>query len=151
MGDPRQSSLFLKDCTPWKGPTLEQFMKNCSPWEGPTLDLFHLLRSPTLLRRQSEGAAGWALGNQLRSAHCTHQPSAPHCSAESDCKSRAEIPPTLNLFCPKSCKTTTLSINLDQIPTDLAESPSNSSPSTGTAHHLMPGSSLPCHRSQSKG
>ncbi|KAK4830527.1 hypothetical protein QYF61_011506 [Mycteria americana] len=29
------SSLFLKDCTPWKGPTLEQFVKNCSLWEGP--------------------------------------------------------------------------------------------------------------------
>ncbi|KAK4824615.1 LOW QUALITY PROTEIN: hypothetical protein QYF61_016921 [Mycteria americana] len=34
------SSLFLKDCTPWKGPTLEQFVKNCSPWEGLTLDKF---------------------------------------------------------------------------------------------------------------
>ncbi|KAK4824801.1 hypothetical protein QYF61_019469 [Mycteria americana] len=38
MGDPRWSSLFLKDCTPWKGPTLEQFVKSCSPWEGPTLE-----------------------------------------------------------------------------------------------------------------
>ena len=38
MGDPRWSSLFLKDCTPWKGPTLEQFVKNCSPWEGLTLE-----------------------------------------------------------------------------------------------------------------
>jgi len=27
----------LKDCNPWKGPTLEQFVKNCGPWEGPTL------------------------------------------------------------------------------------------------------------------
>ena len=34
MGDPRWSSLFLKDCTPWEGPTLEQLVKNCSPWEG---------------------------------------------------------------------------------------------------------------------
>ena len=39
-GDPRWSSLFLKDCTPWKGPTLEQFVKNCSPWEGLTLEKF---------------------------------------------------------------------------------------------------------------
>ena len=40
MGDPRWSSLFLKDCTPWKGPMLEQFVKNCSPWEGLTLEKF---------------------------------------------------------------------------------------------------------------
>ncbi|GAB0196097.1 hypothetical protein GRJ2_002075000 [Grus japonensis] len=38
VGDPRWSSLFLKDCTLWKGPTLEQFVKNCSPWEGLTLE-----------------------------------------------------------------------------------------------------------------
>ena len=37
-GDPRWSSLFLKDCTPWKGPTLEQFVKNCSPQKGPVLE-----------------------------------------------------------------------------------------------------------------
>jgi len=37
---PRCSSLFLKDCTPWKGPTLEQFMKNYSLREGLTLDQF---------------------------------------------------------------------------------------------------------------
>ena len=40
MGDPRWSSLFLKDCTPWMGPMLEQFMKNCSLWEGLTLEKF---------------------------------------------------------------------------------------------------------------
>ena len=40
MEDPLWSSLFLKDCTPWKGPMLEQFMKNCSPWEGLTLEKF---------------------------------------------------------------------------------------------------------------
>ena len=39
-GDPRWSSLFLKDCTPWKGPMLEQLVKNCSPWEGLTLEKF---------------------------------------------------------------------------------------------------------------
>ena len=35
MGDPRWSSLFLKDCTPWEGPTLEQLVEDCLPWEGP--------------------------------------------------------------------------------------------------------------------
>lgn len=30
LGDPGRSSLFLKDCTPWKGPKLKQFVKNCS-------------------------------------------------------------------------------------------------------------------------
>jgi len=40
VGDPRWRSLFLKDCTPWKGPTLEQFVKSCSPWEGLTLEKF---------------------------------------------------------------------------------------------------------------
>ena len=39
-GDPCWSSLFLKDCTLWKGPTLEQFVKNCSPWEGLPLEKF---------------------------------------------------------------------------------------------------------------
>jgi len=34
------SSLFLKDCTPLKGPMLEQFVKNCSLWEGPVLEMF---------------------------------------------------------------------------------------------------------------
>jgi len=53
VGDPRWSSLFLKDrslwkgpmqrhvvksCTPWKGPTLGQFVKSYSPWEGLTLE-----------------------------------------------------------------------------------------------------------------
>ncbi|KAK4828799.1 hypothetical protein QYF61_000856 [Mycteria americana] len=40
MGDPCWSSLFLKDCAPWKGPILEQFVKNFSLWEGPTLEKF---------------------------------------------------------------------------------------------------------------
>ncbi|KAM9590862.1 uncharacterized protein ACIBXB_005912 [Morphnus guianensis] len=39
-GDPCWSSVLLKDCTPWKGPMLEQFVKNCSPWEGPTFKKF---------------------------------------------------------------------------------------------------------------
>lgn len=38
--DPHWSSLFLKDNTPWKGPTPEQFTKNCSPWEWLTLEKF---------------------------------------------------------------------------------------------------------------
>ena len=56
MGDPRWSSLFLKDCTPWKEPMLEQFMKNCSPWEGLTLEKFMEVshgRDPTLEQRKS--------------------------------------------------------------------------------------------------
>ncbi|GAB0183574.1 zinc finger and BTB domain-containing protein 5 [Grus japonensis] len=40
MGDPCWSSPFLKDCTPWKGPMLEQFVKNWSLWEGPTWKKF---------------------------------------------------------------------------------------------------------------
>jgi len=40
MGDPRWSSLFLKDGTPWEGPALGQFKKSCSPWEGLTLEQF---------------------------------------------------------------------------------------------------------------
>jgi len=37
---PRWSSLFLKDCTPWEGPTLGQFVKSYSLWEGHTLENF---------------------------------------------------------------------------------------------------------------
>jgi len=40
MGDPRWSSLFLKDYITWKGPTLGQFMKSYSLWEGLTLEKF---------------------------------------------------------------------------------------------------------------
>jgi len=40
MGDPHWSSLFLKDCTPWVGPTLGQFMENYSPGEGLVLENF---------------------------------------------------------------------------------------------------------------
>ena len=40
VGDPRWSSVCLKDCMSWKGPTLEQLMKNCSLWEGLTLEKF---------------------------------------------------------------------------------------------------------------
>lgn len=32
-----QVSLFLKDCTTWRGPMLEQFTKNCSPLETDNL------------------------------------------------------------------------------------------------------------------
>ncbi|GAB0208704.1 zinc finger and BTB domain-containing protein 5 [Grus japonensis] len=39
-GTPHWSSLLLKVCTLWKGPTLEQFVKNCSPWEGLKLEKF---------------------------------------------------------------------------------------------------------------
>ena len=40
MEDPQWSSVFLKDCTLWKGRMLEQFVKNCSTKEGPTLEKF---------------------------------------------------------------------------------------------------------------
>jgi len=40
VGDPPWSSLFLKDCILWKGPTLGQFRKSSSPWEGLTLEKF---------------------------------------------------------------------------------------------------------------
>jgi len=40
VGDPSWRSLFPKDCTPGKGPTLEQFAKNCSLWEGLMLEKF---------------------------------------------------------------------------------------------------------------
>jgi len=40
VGDSRWSCLFLKDCSQWKGPTLEQFLKDCSLWEGLTLEKF---------------------------------------------------------------------------------------------------------------
>jgi len=40
MGDPHWSSLLLKDCTPWKGPTLGKFVKNCSLWDGFMLEKF---------------------------------------------------------------------------------------------------------------
>ena len=40
VGSPHWSSVLLKDCTPWKGPMLEQFVKNCTPWEGHTLQKF---------------------------------------------------------------------------------------------------------------
>jgi len=40
VGNPHWSSLFLKDCIPWKGPMLGQFVKSCSPWEGLTLEKF---------------------------------------------------------------------------------------------------------------
>lgn len=39
MGEPDWSSLFLKDWTMWKGPTLEQSV-NCSLWEGFVLEKF---------------------------------------------------------------------------------------------------------------
>lgn len=35
------SSLFLKDCTPWKGPMLEQLTKNCNPLEKTHIGTVH--------------------------------------------------------------------------------------------------------------
>ena len=34
-GDPRWSSLLLKDCTPREGLILEKFVEDCLLWEGP--------------------------------------------------------------------------------------------------------------------
>lgn len=34
-GETHWGSLFLKDCTTWEEPMLEQFWKICSLWEGP--------------------------------------------------------------------------------------------------------------------
>lgn len=38
LGDPHWISVFLKDCTMGKGPTLGQFVKNCSLWKGLMLE-----------------------------------------------------------------------------------------------------------------
>ncbi|OPJ66508.1 hypothetical protein AV530_016553 [Patagioenas fasciata monilis] len=64
MGDPHWSSLFLKDCTLWKGSALEQFMKKDSCWRSswrtvscgrdPTLEQENNMRSPL---HEEEGAA----------------------------------------------------------------------------------------------
>jgi len=35
VGDPHWSSLFLKDCTPCEGLSLEQLTENCLLWVGP--------------------------------------------------------------------------------------------------------------------
>ena len=54
-GNPCWNSLFLKDCTPWKGSTLEQFMKNCTLWEWPMMRKFveSCVRDPTLEQGKS--------------------------------------------------------------------------------------------------
>jgi len=39
-GDPLWKSLFLKDCTLWKGPILGWFVKNGSLWKGLILEKF---------------------------------------------------------------------------------------------------------------
>jgi len=49
VGDPCWSSLFLKDCALWEGPTLGQFMESCLPWEGP--------QAGAGAEREEEGAA----------------------------------------------------------------------------------------------
>lgn len=40
MGDPYGSSLFLKNCTPWKESMLKQFLRNCSSQKRPTEEKF---------------------------------------------------------------------------------------------------------------
>jgi len=63
MGDPHWSSLFLKDCIPWEGPTLEQFVKD-SHWSSlwrtvsrerePTPEQGQSARSPPLRRKERQ-------------------------------------------------------------------------------------------------
>lgn len=62
MRDPCWSSWILKDCTPWKGPTLEQFLKSCNLWEGPILEKFvkdSILHVPTPEQRNSIRTKEW--------------------------------------------------------------------------------------------
>jgi len=57
MGDTCWSSLFLKDCTPWKGPTLGQFYNSCTRAKDPQWkSLWRTVsreRDPTLEQPQS--------------------------------------------------------------------------------------------------
>ncbi|GAB0183023.1 AN1-type zinc finger protein 5-like [Grus japonensis] len=55
VGDPQWSGLFLKDCTPWKGPMLEQLVKKFSLWEGLMLEK---LVEDCLLREGPHAAPG---------------------------------------------------------------------------------------------
>ncbi|TRZ18074.1 hypothetical protein HGM15179_009029 [Zosterops borbonicus] len=55
MEDPRWSSLFLRNCTPWKGHMLEQFVKKCSSWEELILEKF---MEDYCLWERSHGGAG---------------------------------------------------------------------------------------------
>lgn len=62
MRDLCWSSWILKDCTPWKGPTLEQFLKSCNLWEGPILEKFmkdSILHVPTSEQRNSIRTKEW--------------------------------------------------------------------------------------------
>jgi len=72
VGDPHWSSPFLKDYTPWKGPTLGQFMKNCSPWEGLKLEQGQSVRSPP---PKEEGAAETTC-DELTTAPIPHPPAS---------------------------------------------------------------------------
>jgi len=83
VGDPRWSSLFLKECTPWQGPTVEQFVESCSPWEGLMLEKFveNCLhgRDPTLEQRNS------VRRKERQRQHAMNRPQPPfpvplHCS-----------------------------------------------------------------------
>jgi len=80
VGDPRWSSLFLKDCTSWEGPTLWQFVKNCSLWEGPMLEKF--VENCLLWERPHTGA-----GKSVRSPPPERQG-----VAETSCHEQTTIP-----------------------------------------------------------
>jgi len=45
---------FVKNCSLWEGPTLQQFMGNCLPWEGLHDGAGQSVRSPP---SEEEGAA----------------------------------------------------------------------------------------------
>lgn len=73
--DSTRVSFFLKDCTPWKRPMLEQFIKNCQweglmleqlmedclPWEGPHVETGEGLLSLTGKQQQKQHKIDWPL------------------------------------------------------------------------------------------
>lgn len=67
------SSLFLKNCTPWKGTLLEQ-LENCSLWEGPTLEK---LVQDCLPRR---GESVRSSRDKCYELKAIHNPHLAHCS-----------------------------------------------------------------------
>jgi len=60
MGDPRWSSLFLKDGTPWEGPTLGQFVEDCKPTGRTHAGAVSGRLSPV------GGATHWGRGREVR-------------------------------------------------------------------------------------
>jgi len=79
-GHPHWSSWFLRDCTPWKGPTLEQFLKDCIPWEGPTLKQFVEDCSPQEGPHTGAGTSMRRRAAEMKHYELTATP-FPHCPA----------------------------------------------------------------------